>query len=630
MKDKKTGDAAIKESEHVIALAGNPNVGKSTVFNYITGLKQHTGNWTGKTVENAYGRYKHNGESYVLVDLPGTYSMSASSRDEAQARDYIKDGPHEAVIIVADATALERNLNLAFQILEITSDVVLCINLIDEAKAKGIHINIDKISEMLGIPVVATNAKTGEGINKLLDVVSRCVHSEHKYKKIIVNNENKYENTIEEYNLMGREVAKECIKYDCENPNVRDRKIDAILTSKKTGILIMLAFLAVILWITIVGANYPSRVLSDMFSELETIIRNGFSYLNVPQWAEGVFIDGMYRTLTWVVSVMLPPMAIFFPMFTLLEDIGFLPRIAFNMDKSFHRACAHGKQALTTCMGFGCNAVGVSGCRIIDSPRERMIAILTNNFVPCNGRFSAIILLSSAIIGAGAMPIANSLLSAGVVFCTIVLGICMTLLTSKILSMTILKGMPSHFTLELPPYRKPKIGNVIIRSVFDRTLFVLGRAVSVAAPAGIIIWLMANLSIDGTSILNHTAEFFDPFAKIFGLDGYILLAFILGLPANEIVVPVIIMSYSAQNVLTDAAGAEFIKNLFSDNGWTLLTSINVILLMLMHFPCATTLLTIKKETKSIKWTFLAFIIPTLAGLMLCFITTNLAKLLSVF
>lgn len=630
MKGKKTADSAIKENEHIIALAGNPNVGKSTVFNYITGLKQHTGNWTGKTVENAYGRYRHNGESYVLVDLPGTYSLFARSRDEAAARDYIKDGKHETVVIVADATALERNLNLAFQILEITPDVVLCVNLIDEARSKGIHIDIDKISEMLDIPVIATSAKTGEGIKKLLDAVSESVHTEKTDKPLNDTDAQKSETPIEKYNRMGKEVAEKCIKFESENPNMRDRKIDAILTSKKIGIPIMLAFLAVILWITIVGANYPSRALSKAFSELETIIRNGFDYLNMPWWVSGIFIDGMYRTLTWVISVMLPPMAIFFPLFTLLEDVGFLPRIAFNMDKSFHRACAHGKQALTTCMGFGCNAVGVSGCKIIDSPRERMIAILTNNFVPCNGRFSAIILISSAIIGVGAVPFASSLLSAAVVFCTIILGICMTLLTSKILSMTILKGMPSHFALELPPYRRPKIGSVVIRSVFDRTLFVLGRAVVSAAPAGILIWLMANLDVGGTSILNHTAAFFDPFAKIFGLDGYILLSFILGLPANEIVVPLIIMSYSAQNVLSDVAGAETIKTLFADNGWTLLTGLNVILFMLMHFPCATTLLTIKKETKSIKWTVLAFIVPTLAGLLMCFITTNIARLWSLF
>ena len=630
MKNKKTEALAVKKDEHIIALAGNPNVGKSTVFNYITGLKQHTGNWTGKTVENAYGRYKHNGENYVLVDLPGTYSMLARSHDEAAAGEYIKEGNHETVVVVADATALERNLNLTFQILEITSNVVLCINLIDEARNKGIHINIDKMSEMLGIPVVATSAKTGEGIEKLLDAVSDTTCARQFGKSCDTAISEKNESAIEKHNKMARDIAEKCISFECDNPNLRDRKIDAVITSKRWGIPIMLLFLAIVLWITIVGANYPSKLLSDVFSELEKIIIKGFASLNTPWWIKGVFIDGMYRTLTWVVSVMLPPMAIFFPLFTLLEDVGFLPRIAFNLDNSFHRACAHGKQALTTCMGFGCNAVGVTGCKIIDSPRERIIAILTNNFVPCNGRFSAIILISSAFIRAGAMPFARSFISAFVVLATIILGVLMTLFMSKLLSMTVLKGMPSHFILELPPYRKPKIGDVVVRSILDRTLFVLGRAVMTAAPAGILIWLMANLNVGGVSILNHTADFLNPFANFFGFDGYILLSFILGIPANEIVVPLMIMSYSAQNVLSDAAGAEVIRTIFSDNGWTLLTSINVILFMLMHFPCATTLMTIKKETKSLKWTALAFIIPTLSGLFICFLTTNIAKLLSLF
>ncbi|MBQ4515738.1 MAG: ferrous iron transporter B [Clostridia bacterium] len=483
---------------------------------------------------------------------------------------------------------------------------------------------------MLGIPVVATSAKTGEGIKKLLDTVSYMVCARQCVNSSDMPSTEKNKTTIEKHNKMARDIAEKCISFEYENPNSRDRKIDEVITSKKFGIPIMLMFLAIILWITIVGANYPSKMLSAAFFELEKIIIKGFEHLNTPWWIKDIFIDGMYRTLTWVVSVMLPPMAIFFPLFTLLEDVGFLPRIAFNLDKSFHRACAHGKQALTTCMGFGCNAVGVTGCKIIDSPRERIIAILTNNFVPCNGRFSAIILISSAFIGAGAMPFVNSFISAAVVLATIVLGIIMTLLTSKVLSMTILKGMPSHFILELPPYRKPKIADVVVRSILDRTLFVLGRAVIAAAPAGIIIWFLANVNIGGMSILNHTAAFLNPFAEFFGFDGYILLSFILGIPANEIVVPLMIMSYSAQNVLSDAAGAEVIRTLFADNGWTLLTSINVILFMLMHFPCATTLMTIKKETKSIKWTALAFIIPTLSGLLICFLTTNIAKLLSLF
>ena len=694
-RQSKTGEKIqINPGEHVIALAGNPNVGKSTVFNYITGLKQHTGNWTGKTVENAYGRYEFNGEKYILVDLPGTYSLIAQSRDEEAARDFICFGEPEAVIVVTDATTIERNMNLALQILEVTSRVVLCVNLIDEAARKGIAVDTQKMHERLCIPVVATNAKTGEGIQTLLEAAGKAVNSQcenlhipqderveealdmllpltdsrwaslkllendpqtveqifqrrgHKLnrpetekkaeeaRKYLADagiSESRFrEMEVEGYYRFSEELTSEVVTVSRKNTNERDRRIDRILTSKATGIPIMLGFLALILWITIVGANYPSELLSAFLFGVEDKLMSAMEFVHAPNWMIGILVSGMYRTLAWVVSVMLPPMAIFFPLFTLLEDIGYLPRIAFNLDKSFCRACAHGKQALTTCMGFGCNAVGVMGCNIIDSPRERLIAILTNNFVPCNGRFPTIIMMASIFIGGGCAAWLRPTVSALVVFCVIVLGVCVTFLVSKLLSVTILKGMPSRFTLELPPYRKPKVLSIIARSVLDRTIFVLGRAVSVAAPAGIVIWLLANISVGDASILNCLAAFFDPFAKIFGLDGYILLAFLLGMPANEIVVPLMLMSYLSQGALLEISSLEAVKGIFIDNGWTLLTAVNVILFMLMHFPCATTLLTIKKETKSWKWTALAFVIPTLTGLSACFITTNITRLFELF
>lgn len=400
---------------------------------------------------------------------------------------------------------------------------------------------------------------------------------------------------------------------------------DRLLTSKATGIPIMLALLFLIFWITISGANYPSELLFRMFSWIEARLWEWFA--GAPPFVSGLLIGGMYRVLSWVVSVMLPPMAIFFPLFTLLEDLGYLPRIAFNMDKFFKKAHAHGKQALTMCMGFGCNACGVIGCRIIDSPRERLIAILTNNFVPCNGRFPTMIsIITMFFAGAVASGFCQSLVSTLILTGVIVLGVTVTLLVSRLLSMTVLKGMPSSFALELPPYRVPQVGKVIVRSIFDRTLFVLGRAVVVAAPAGLLIWLMANIYIGDVSVLSHCAAFLDPFARWFGLDGVILMAFILGLPANEIVMPIIIMTYMATGTLTEMDSVWELHTLLVSNGWTWLTAVCTMLFSLMHFPCATTCLTIKKETGSWKWTAAAFVLPTVIGLSVCFLITSAVRL----
>ena len=411
-----------------------------------------------------------------------------------------------------------------------------------------------------------------------------------------------------------------------KNYNERDRKIDKLLTSNLTGIPIMIALLFLIFWLTMVGANYPSEVIANVLFALQDKLTELFSLMNAPAWLHGLLILGLYRTAAWVVSVMLPPMAIFFPLFTLLEDLGYLPRVAFNLDNYFKKACAHGKQALTMCMGFGCNACGVIGCRIIDSPREKLIAIITNNFVPCNGRFPTLIaIITMFFAGLAAGPYV-SLFSTFLLTCTIILGVLTTLLVSKILSKTILKGIPSSFALELPPYRKPQIGKVIVRSVFDRTLFVLGRAVIVAAPAGLIIWIMANVHVGENSILFYCYNFLDPFAKLIGLDGVILMAFILGFPANEIVIPIIIMSYLCTGSLTDISSLSDLHQLLINNGWTWLTAVCTMLFSLMHFPCGTTCLTIKKETNSFKWTILSFIIPTIAGIVMCFLLTSFVNI----
>ena len=450
-------------------------------------------------------------------------------------------------------------------------------------------------------------------------------------------------------------VYQDAVQIEKTEYNARAKKIDKILTSKVWGIPIMLAFLGLIFWLTIVGANYPSEWLSQFFGWLQGKIEYLFEVMAAPEWLKGVLIDGVYKTLTWIIAVMLPPMAIFFPLFTLLEDLGFLPRIAFNLDKFFRKAGSSGKQALTMCMGFGCNAAGVTGCRIIDSPREKLIAILTNAFIPCNGRFPFLITIASIFIagavggteiGAGVIPDAgteqvnlvaegaatnigsagSSIIATLTVLFVVLIGIMMTLLVSKLLSKTILKGESSSFVLELPPYRKPQIGQVIIRSVFDRTLFVLGRAIAVAAPAGLVIWLFANISIGNMSILTYIANFFDPLARLMGLDGYILTAFILGIPANEIVLPIILMCYMGSGTLVDLENTMTIGQILVQNGWTLLTAINVMLFTLLHFPCTTTLMTIKKETGSWKWAGLGLLLPTACGVVLCLITTGVWNL----
>ena len=697
-------EALKSKCDFTIAIAGNPNVGKSTVFNSLTGLHQHTGNWPGKTVSNASGIANFNDKDFLLVDIPGTYSIMSNSQEEEIARDYICFGNPDCTVVVLDATCLERNLNLVYQILEITNKVVVCVNLLDEAKKKGIEIDLDKLSFTLGVPVVGTIARKKKTLNKLMQSVyevctencsdelfkieypesienaitiveksakellcsslftnyrwislkllegnSKIISSIENYLNInLVDNENiscsvnKAKEILEDNNINissfkdiivstimyhSEKISLDVIRCKRQNYSVRTNKIDKILTSKLTGIPIMLLFFALIFWITITGANYPSALLTKFFNYIETKLVLLFEHFNSPLWLIDISVFGLYRTLAWIVAVMLPPMAIFFPLFTILEDLGYLPRIAFNLDNFFRKACTSGKQALTMCMGFGCNAAGVVGCRIIDSPRERLVAMLTNNFVPCNGRFPFLITISSIFFASSALGILSSIWSTLAVIAVIVIGVIVTLVVSKILSKTILKGMPSSFMLELPPYRTPQFGKILVRSIFDRTLFVLGRAVSIAIPAGIIIWLFANINISGISLLTHVANFLDPFAKLMGLDGYILTAFILALPANEIVLPIILMSYTAGGSLMQIDDLSNISNILISNGWTILTAINVMLFCLMHFPCSTTLITIKKESGSLKWTALAFLIPTFLGIIACMFTTGIYNLI---
>lgn len=610
-----------KDINFTIGLVGNPNVGKSSVFNNLTGLHQHTGNWPGKTIESSFGTYDYLDNKFLIVDLPGTYSLNSYSKEEAVTTDFIEKSHFDVMVIVVDATALERNLNLVLQVLQITKNVIVCVNLLDEAKKKNIKINLKLLSEKLGVPVVgtiATKKNTLDELKKKINYIA-CNRTDD------VNEFSSDEEVVRNAEM----IANEVVDKSCINAN-RDRKIDKILTSKIFGLPIMIAMLGFIFWLTIIGANYPSKILSWLFELGQKRLENWFIAWKFPHFVSGLLINGVYQTVTWIISVMLPPMAIFFPLFTLLEDLGVLPRIAFNLDNFFRKAGTCGKQALTMCMGFGCNAAGVIGCRIMRSTRERLIAIVTNCFVPCNGRFPLLITVATIFFAGMFNGIVGSLVSTFIVLGVILLGIVLSLFISKILSCTILKGESSGFILELPPYRKPQIGSILIRSVLDRTIFVLGRAVCSAIPAGIVIWVLANVQIDGTSMISYIACFFDPIAKIMGLDGYILTAFIFGIPANEIVLPILLMMYMKSGYLVDISDSWRIGEILIANGWTILTAINVMIFTLLHFPCMTTLLTIKKETNSSKWVWISFLIPTVCGMIICILTNFIYNILELF
>ncbi|MBP8691292.1 MAG: ferrous iron transporter B [Sedimentibacter sp.] len=617
--------------QHVVALVGNPNTGKSTVFNYLTGLKQHTGNWPGKTVTSARGEYKYKGREYILVDLPGSYSLFTASKDEEVTRDFLCYGNYDAVVVVADATCLERNLNLLLQVSRLTKKAILCINLIDEAKKRNITIDRQGLENELKIPVVLTAARSGLGMDELkkaIESVSLKQGESEDLKNLsyLECGPEIREKITEQNYIYANELKKKYVKEDAGKLN-RDKKIDDIITSQKYGIPIMLALLGLIFWLTVQGANLPSRVLGNFLFGLQYKLDALFKAMGVNDFIRSLLVDGAYRSLAWVVSVMLPPMAIFFPLFTLFEDLGYLPRVAFNLDHLFKKAGAHGKMCLTMCMGFGCNAAGVIGCRIIDSPRERLIAVITNNLVPCNGRFPLIIVLSAAFFAYTGTFI-DSIIPALFITLMVIIGVFATLSVSYLLSGTILKGIPSTFTLELPPYRAPQLGRIIYSSIIDRTVFVLSRAAVVAAPAGAITWLLANIYVGDFSILIHAANLLEPLGRIIGLDGFILMAFIAGFPANETVIPVLLMAYMTTGRLTDFESIDSLRQILVSNGWTRLTAINAMLFSLLHWPCSTSLWTIKKETGSLKWTLAAFIIPTGIAFLVCFITAGLYRLVS--
>ncbi len=610
--------AAAAGADTVVALVGNPNVGKSTVFNALTNLRQHTGNWPGKTVETARGAYTYHGRGYTLVDLPGAYSLHPGSAEEEVTRDYLLSGEADVTLVVADATCLERNLALALQVLETSWPVVVCVNLLDEAEKKHISVDLEALERELGCPVAGAAARGGRGLDGVRQALEDAVlHPAPRPESTLMGRVCGDCQECRTLAAMSRASAimEAVVKTEGDAAHRRDRALDRVLAGK-SGIPVMLALLAGVLWLTMVGANVPSEMLSRLLMGWQEPLRGIFQALGAPWWLEGALVDGVYRTVAWVVSVMLPPMAIFFPLFTLLEDAGYLPRVAFNLDHFFRRAGAHGRQSLTMCMGLGCNACAVMGCRIIQSPRERLIAILTNAFIPCNGRLPTLTALIAMFFVTGS-GLWDTAASAALLMGCIVLAVAMTLWASRFLAGTFLKGEPSSFSLELPPYRAPQVGQVLVRSILDRTLFVLGRAVMVAAPAGLLIWTAANVTLEGESILVRLAGFLQPLGALMGLDGFILLAFLLGFPANEIVVPCILMGYLSAGSLTDYVGLAELHGLLTAHGWTAATAVCVLVFTMFHFPCGTTCFTIWKETKSVKWTALAVLLPTAVGIALC-------------
>ncbi len=715
--------------DYLVALAGNPNTGKSTVFNKLTGLRQHTGNWPGKTVTRAEGAFVYEGKRVKVVDLPGTYSLLAGSTDEEVARDFVLFGRPDVTVVVVDATRVERNLNLVLQVLEITDRVVVCLNLMDEARRHGIAVDPDELAHRLGVPVVPASARTGHGIPELIAAIHKVATGEVRPTPIRIRNypadvERAIETVAERVTdllgdipnsrwvalrlLSGDQTMESAVRsgelrtiagstgdgghradpevpdhpdperlrllfdtvsklrwkfavdfhdtitasiyelaQDIASRSVRtglskarfdfDRTLDRLLTSRAFGFPLMLIILAVVFWLTIAGANVPSDILATLLiDKLYPALKAGAAAIGMWGWLQGVLIDGVYLATAWVVSVMLPPMAIFFPLFTLLEDFGYLPRVAFNLDKLFHKAGAHGKQALTMCMGFGCNAAGVVATRIIDSPRERLIAIITNNFSLCNGRWPTQILIASIFLGAVAPAHLAGLVSAGAVVGVALLGIMAMFVTSWALSNTVLKGEATTFSLELPPYRPPRVFQTLYTSLIDRTLIVLWRAVIFAAPAGAVIWLISNIHIGQMSIAAHLVSLLNPLGVLIGLNGVILLAYVVAIPANEIVIPTILMLTvlvsgvsgvgSGAGVMFELESVSSVGELLRGAGWTVLTGLNLMLFSLLHNPCSTTIYTIYRETGSARWTAVAALLPVGIGLVVTFLVAQVWRL----
>lgn len=668
-------------NEYTVLLAGNPNVGKSTIFNTLTGMHQHTGNWSGKTVENAVGRLDLDGDRYHLIDLPGTYSLTPASEEEKVAVESICFHPADAVIVVGDATSPARSVAMARQIAEVRGSVLLCLNFADEASRRHIRTDIEGLSHAIGIPVVTITARTQEGYADLLGKLEKLCHHPstpvpisygdadpilEKLERLLVPCgqwvcspryiagrlweddlstvialqeklslsadlllqvdailQERTSSSIEESlaERLYRESAVLTAHYQSGGGDIplATRLLDRLLLGK-LGIPILLLLIAFLLWISLVVANYPSQWLSAGFAAIESTLRPLTSFL--PQFWEGLIWDGGWRVLTWVVAVMLPPMAIFFPLFTLMEDFGLLPRIAFLLDTPFASVGTSGKQSLPMCMSLGCNCTGIVGTRIIDDPLERKVAIATLNFIPCNGRFPTLLCLIAFFGKGSGLGGFAQLLWLLLLLC---FSVGMTLLTTVFLRKTIYSGESTSPVMELPLYRPPQVGRVLLRSLIDRTLRVLLRAMAAALPAGCIIWLLANLRIGDLSLLRELVRLLEPFGIAMGLDGAILTSFLLGLPANEIVLPILLMCYSESGSMIAAEGAA-LGSALTAAGWTGVTALCAGIFCICHFPCFTALSTIRKETGDTHLTVLSAFLPTVVGILLCMIVNLIAKI----
>ena len=593
-----------------VALIGNPNVGKSTIFNRLTGSNQHTGNWPGKTVEISCGKYQYKGKTYEITDLPGTYSLLTCSEEERVALEYLQKYSQGCVVVVADATCLERNLVLVQQILEWKDRVILCVNLLDEAQRKQIVVDLASLSRELGIPVVGTAAGSGEGLEALQESIRKqCDGFSASVPKRILRDPKEMldcmhqcrsDQVTELFARRASEVAHQAVLDERKH---HTEPSDRIIWGSYIGFFFLFFCLLGIFWITIQGANLPSAVLQRWFEQAGSWLSARTT--SWPWWLRGLLLDGVYGTAADVVSVMLPPMAIFFPLFTILEDLGVLPRAAFLMDHSFSTCGSCGKQALTMAMGFGCNAAGVVGCRIIASPKDRLLAIVTNALVPCNGRFPTMIALSVMFFSK------NSAVTALILAACVLFGILATLDVTRLLSKTVFRKTDSAFILEIPPYRLPHVKTILIRSLLDRTLYVLGRAVAVAAPAGAILWILQQLHMQGEPALSWMASLLEPAGQFLGMNGIILLGFLLSFPANELLLPSVLM------ILGSEATQLPLESILVRHGWTWQTALCVMVFILFHWPCSTTCLTIRKETGQWRWVFLSILIPTLLGIFFC-------------